>query len=615
MGIRISWSIYEQVFLLDMLQKILIGQLDRKQAIKDISGELRELAIQAGLEIDDKYRNENGIAMQLSKLEYIYTDKKSGFPTESGWFFDVVDLYRNHSDNYKEVLQEVLQKVAANKIEKDEILSNVDNEDKASGTMAVNEEFTDDMGKKYSVILAEYFPDGLQLRTIHLDKFRWCFFQKYGEEIREDGDRLRKELRTIGTLRENRIYAKKPQVQNDIINRMTEDIEAAFDSGAHCVYVEKLWERYQQELALKLRIYNEEALADLLKANEEKRYSYSHGYLKKANSDGDYKKDVLSVLKNSFLPITYNGIQQELWYIPLDKIKDALLADPALVNVGKEAYFYAPNFPINEEELHTLQNAMQKEIEDVDFLSGEDLRKLIEKNCPAVAIDIDGFTDWGLRNIIGYLLCDQFDVNGALLCKKGTKSSVQQIYLDFCKKRKSISLRELKEISEKTGTAIAWKVVMHEMIRVSKSDFMRKDQIVFNIETTDMILDSICGTRSYIPIHEIGMFLQFPGIGIPWNGFVLESYLMNFSKRFQLLQAGIAEGGYYGVMVRKGSEYQSYQDVVIDALAHSNEWEDEKTALAWIVQNGYQARKRWSGFDKILKEVALRRMQKKDEKE
>lgn len=156
MGIRISWSIYEQVFLLDMLQKILIGQLDRKQAIKDISGELRELAIQAGLKIDDKYRNENGIAMQLSKLEYIYTDKKSGFPTESGWFFDVVDLYRNHSDNYKKVLQEVLQKVAANKIEKDEILSNVDNEDKASGTMAVNEEFTDDMGKKYSAVLAEY---------------------------------------------------------------------------------------------------------------------------------------------------------------------------------------------------------------------------------------------------------------------------------------------------------------------------------------------------------------------------------------------------------------------------------------------------------------------------
>lgn len=81
------------------------------------------------------------------------------------------------------------------------------------------------------------------------------------------------------------------------------------------------------------------------------------------------------------------------------------------------------------------------------------------------------------------------------------------------------------------------------------------------------------------------------------------------------MQAGIAEGGCYGVMVRKGSEYQSYQDVVIDALAHSNEWEDEKTALAWIVQNGYQARKRWSGFDKILKKVALRRMQKKDEKE
>lgn len=315
------------------------------------------------------------------------------------------------------------------------------------------------------------------------------------------------------------------------------------------------------------------------------------------------------------MPITYDEMQRELWYIPLDKIKYALLSNPALINVEKEAYFYAPNFPINKGELDILRNIMQREIGDMGFLSGEDLRKIIEENCPAVAIDIEGFTDWGLRNIIGYLLRDQFDVNGALLCKKGMKSSVQQIYRDFCKKRKRVCLRELKEISEKTGTPIAWKTVMYEMIRVSKSDFVRKDLIEFNVEKVDIILDSICGNRSYIPIHEIGMFLQFPGIGIPWNGFVLESYLIRFSGQFQLLQAGIAESGYYGVMVRKESEYQSYQDVIIDALAHSEEWENEKTALEWIVQKGYQARKRWSGFDKILKEVDLRRIQIRDKKE
>ena len=371
MGIRVSWSIYEQVFLLGMFQKILIGQLDRKQAIKDISVALRELAIRGGIEIDSKYRNENGIAMQMSKLEYVYTGKKSGFPTESGWYYDVVDLYRNNSDKYNKILQETLQKISLNGIEKVKILSDSNNECEPFREMVGNDNSIEEMEEKCSAVLNEYFPDGLQLRGIHLDKFRLHFFQKYEKELKLEDDELLKKLRVIGVLRENRLYAKKPQIQEDIMGRMIEDMENVFDSGAHCIYVERLLERYRQELASKLCIYNEKALVDLLKTNNENNYSYIYGYIKRTNSDADYKEDVLAVLKKHYKPMTYDEMQQELWYIPLDNIKYALRAEPTLVNVEKETYYYAPNFPISEEELHLLQNIIQKEIEDADFLSGD----------------------------------------------------------------------------------------------------------------------------------------------------------------------------------------------------------------------------------------------------
>ena len=239
MGIRVSWSIYEQVFLLGMFQKILIGQLDRKQAIKDISVALRELAIRGGIEIDSKYRNENGIAMQMSKLEYVYTGKKSGFPTESGWYYDVVDLYRNNSDKYNKILQETLQKISLNGIEKVKILSDSNNECEPFREMVGNDNSIEEMEEKCSAVLNEYFPDGLQLRGIHLDKFRLHFFQKYEKELKLEDDELLKKLRVIGVLRENRLYAKKPQIQEDIMGRMIEDMENVFDSGAHCIYVER----------------------------------------------------------------------------------------------------------------------------------------------------------------------------------------------------------------------------------------------------------------------------------------------------------------------------------------------------------------------------------------
>ncbi len=42
-------------------------------------------------------------------------------------------------------------------------------------------------------------------------------------------------------------------------------------------------------------------------------------------------------------------------------------------------------------------------------------------------------------------------------------------------------------------------------------------------------------------------------------------------------------------------------------LARSNEWSNVNNALALIVEKGYQARRRWTGFDKVVQEALLRR--------
>lgn len=107
----------EQAILLCTLIKVLNHELDRKQTIKDVSKQLCELARNKGIANDDKFRNENGIALQMSKLEYVYTNGASGLHVDTGWYFSIVEIYRNNYKKYMELLGETMEASKSDKAE------------------------------------------------------------------------------------------------------------------------------------------------------------------------------------------------------------------------------------------------------------------------------------------------------------------------------------------------------------------------------------------------------------------------------------------------------------------------------------------------------------------
>ena len=57
--IRKAWDIYESALLLDTFISIENGNINRKNAIDDLSALLRSLGQSRGITIDEKYRNTN----------------------------------------------------------------------------------------------------------------------------------------------------------------------------------------------------------------------------------------------------------------------------------------------------------------------------------------------------------------------------------------------------------------------------------------------------------------------------------------------------------------------------------------------------------------------------
>lgn len=99
------WDRYEAALLLSYCLKIEAGDIPRKEAVDIVSNTLRKRAVVQGIEIDETFRNTNGISMQMSAIRNCYLGKDHGL-AGSKLFQEMVDLYKRNHDVLEQILQE-----------------------------------------------------------------------------------------------------------------------------------------------------------------------------------------------------------------------------------------------------------------------------------------------------------------------------------------------------------------------------------------------------------------------------------------------------------------------------------------------------------------------------
>lgn len=104
------WDRYEVAFLLNYCLKTEAGDMSRKEAVDIVSNTLRERAIVRGVEIDETFRNKNGISMQMSAIRNCYLRRDQGL-AGSKLFREIVALYKSDHDALERILQEESDKV------------------------------------------------------------------------------------------------------------------------------------------------------------------------------------------------------------------------------------------------------------------------------------------------------------------------------------------------------------------------------------------------------------------------------------------------------------------------------------------------------------------------
>ena len=105
MPIRIPWDDYEIALMFEVYQKMADG-MTLNVAAQELSKQLRQKAINQGIEIDDVFRNTNGMVFYLKRTEYLFTNGKSGMSGAQKNVVKMFELYQQNPLAYQQILME-----------------------------------------------------------------------------------------------------------------------------------------------------------------------------------------------------------------------------------------------------------------------------------------------------------------------------------------------------------------------------------------------------------------------------------------------------------------------------------------------------------------------------
>lgn len=111
-AMRIPWDKYETAILIDACIQVINNKVDRNSAIQTVSAKLRKRAVNSGIMIDNVYRNENGIKMQMTMIMSMIQGENPGLYNASKLFYEMVELYRSEYLSFSAILKEANHQVA-----------------------------------------------------------------------------------------------------------------------------------------------------------------------------------------------------------------------------------------------------------------------------------------------------------------------------------------------------------------------------------------------------------------------------------------------------------------------------------------------------------------------
>ena len=619
--INIPWNEYEAVLLVEACNKVISGEASKSDVIPELSSRLRGRMLSQGVEISETYRNENGIALQLSAMQYIMTNGEIGLPGGSALFSRMASLFTKDRPSFdmklnlaQKIYPIVSEQVAGYQMNTESACQILEDGSKDNVVYVQQSDSDRDgsMSKKIVGVLRSYFSRGFRLNsTIEERRFKQFYEKQYSSEFPATLQ-LSMMIPMLGIQHENKVYLPEFMLAADVRDKIQLYIVSHFESSDY-IYYDAILDKFSEDI-VDSQIFDKETLKAYLQYYDVCGWSYGTFYISKTNSVSvNQDQDIIDFVRMQGGIVTENEILNAFHYMPKDYVVRCVVRNNrTLISCGRGYRFHIDNYRINDIEKNGIREIIQLSIQSAGYLTTSELARSVQIKYPSVLSDNTEYGIIGFRNVISNLYEGEFSFYNNLISSMHSRLDTNQVFEDFCKSKATFTTEEVNQLADDLGTLINFDAISRYCVRVSESKFVSKDNIVFDVPATDAAIANYC-SGEYVTILDINTFVAFPYCSYRWNNYLLESFVAQYSKQFKLMHSRYNKDNTIGAIVKRTSAFSDYDEILIDAVANSKVPLYENDVLDYLQEKGYIARRRSDFLSKIslLDKAAIIRNRKK----
>ena len=464
---------------------------------------------------------------------------------------------------------------------------------------------------KFETTLLRRYRNGMQFDSIDFENFREMYDALFDETIPFDDEALEERLRYCGVLYKDRIFPAEGIIDDNTKETLFSYIDNCFSSGKSVLYYKAIYQDLSDVFANCSTLTDEKMLKAYIEYSAEKdKYYYFADYM---SIDKNVKIDHTEEIERYFLsagkPMRLDDAFKALSHIPQKQVDRIIKTYSRFLRNAKGEYFHTDIFEINDDELEDIAEIINDFISENEYAIWIDVWDAIQDKVPSFIENNPYLSSLGIRNAITQYYIGRFRFESAVISRPRDSFSMSDIYQLYAKHHTEFTAVEIYDLSKKLGTVIYFDALSEVSVRVSHDLFISKKQINFDVELIDGVIESFM-SKDYIRIREIDSFLAFPSVGYEWNEYMLESFLISYSKKFMLLNNGQSLHNVAGAIVKKDGKIKEFEDACAAVLSESRIELKKSEALNYLADVDMITRRSYKDLDTAIRKATQIRNRK-----
>lgn len=450
----------------------------------------------------------------------------------------------------------------------------------------------------FTRVLMSRYQSGMQFDSIDLENFRDTYEDMYDEKLAFSDEELEVRLKYCGILYKDRLFPADGIIDNGTKERLFTYIENKFAAGNKVLYYKAIFSDLADAFAYCFSLTDEQMLKAYIEHTAEKRKYYFHSNFMSTekNVKIDHSAEIEDFMLAAGKPLSYDEIYEGLSHISKDIIYREIRIGSKFIMNEREHYYHIDIFEFSETDGDKIAEILKKEIDENRYVIWSNVFDNIKEQMPIFIENNLYLSPLGIRNALSRFMAERFDFDGEVISAYGSHLGMPDVFRLFAKNNAPFSDVDLYNFAKTADPVINFGAIAEETVRVSKTLFVAKDQIEFDIEATDKALETYLSS-GYILVKDVDSFLVFPNVGYEWNEFLLESYLLHYSKKFCLVNNGISLNNVAGAVAKKDGKFTQFVDICAQALADSGIDLKKTVALNYLADINLITRRSYKELD------------------